>query len=386
MGDNQVRHRGTLGGSVVHGDPASDLPAALLALDATFVARGPRGERTIAASDFFLGFLETALATDELLTEIRVPKSGATGFAYEKFNRRAQDWAIVGAVAARMNGDTHVALVNMGSTPMRARRRRGRARAGCEPDRRGRARGRRDRADARTSTPHPSTASTSRGCSSAAPSKLFEPNPAPLGLARVQTVSGSSCSRRGEACGSAGTCRSRCCAFRGVPLLHHTLAAATSSAVGPVAVVVSDDRVAAAVPAGVEVLRNDAPEAGIASSLQVALRAVTRRADVVAVVVGLADQPLVGAEAYRRVGAAAANGAALAVATYAGRRANPVLVGREHWAEALTLTGDEGARVLLRRYGPTEVPCDGTGSPTDIDTPEDLAALEAGWKSATTSE
>ena len=120
VGDNQVRHRGTLGGSVVHGDPASDLPAALLALDATFVARGPRGERTIAASDFFLGFLETALATDELLTEIRVPKSGATGFAYEKFNRRAQDWAIVGAVAARVNGDTHVALVNMGSTPMRA--------------------------------------------------------------------------------------------------------------------------------------------------------------------------------------------------------------------------------------------------------------------------
>ena len=120
VGDNQVRHRGTLGGSVVHGDPASDLPAALLALDATFVARGPRGERTIAASDFFLGFLETALASDELLTEIRVPKSGATGFAYEKFNRRAQDWAIVGAVAARMNGDTHVALVNMGSTPLRA--------------------------------------------------------------------------------------------------------------------------------------------------------------------------------------------------------------------------------------------------------------------------
>ncbi len=120
VGDNQVRHRGTLGGSVVHGDPASDLPAALLALDATFVARGPNGERTIAASDFFLGFLETALGSDELLTEIRVPKSGATGFAYEKFNRRAQDWAIVGAVAARMNGDTHVALVNMGSTPVRA--------------------------------------------------------------------------------------------------------------------------------------------------------------------------------------------------------------------------------------------------------------------------
>src|SRR5262245_57003871 len=120
VGDNQVRHRGTLGGSVVHGDPASDLPAALLALDASFVARGPSGERTIAASEFFLGFLETALAPDELLTEIRVPKSGPNGFAYEKFNRRAQDWAIVGAVAARVNGGTNVALVNMGSTPLRA--------------------------------------------------------------------------------------------------------------------------------------------------------------------------------------------------------------------------------------------------------------------------
>lgn len=119
VGDNQVRHRGTLGGSVAHGDPASDLPAVLLALDATFVVRGPGGERTVAAGDFFQGFLETALASDELLTEIRVPKTGATGFAYEKFNRRAQDWAIVGAVAVR-NGSTRVALVNMASTPIRA--------------------------------------------------------------------------------------------------------------------------------------------------------------------------------------------------------------------------------------------------------------------------
>jgi len=119
VGDNQVRHRGTLGGSVAHGDPASDLPAALLALDATLVARGPAGERTIPAADFFVGFLETALAPDELLTEIRVAKAGPTGFAYEKFNRRAQDWATVGAVAVT-NGVAHVALVNMGSTPLRA--------------------------------------------------------------------------------------------------------------------------------------------------------------------------------------------------------------------------------------------------------------------------
>jgi aerobic carbon-monoxide dehydrogenase medium subunit len=120
VGDNQVRHRGTLGGSVAHGDPASDLPAVLLALDATFVAQGPNGTREIGARDFFEGFLETALGPDELLTEIRVPKSGAGGWAYEKFNRRAQDWAIVGALALRVGGGTRVALVNMGSTPLRA--------------------------------------------------------------------------------------------------------------------------------------------------------------------------------------------------------------------------------------------------------------------------
>jgi aerobic carbon-monoxide dehydrogenase medium subunit len=119
VGDNQVRHRGTLGGSVAHGDPASDLPAALLALDATFVMQGPGGERTVPASDFFVGFLETALAPDELLTEIRVPKTGPSGFSYQKFNRRAQDWATVGAVAVQ-NGRTRVGLVNMGSTPLRA--------------------------------------------------------------------------------------------------------------------------------------------------------------------------------------------------------------------------------------------------------------------------
>jgi len=120
VGDNQVRHRGTLGGSIAHGDPASDLPAALLAVDATFAIRGPAGEHEIAAADFFHGFLETALAPDELLTEIRVPKLPGARFSYQKFNRRAQDWAIVGALAVR-NGDARVALVNMGGTPLRAR-------------------------------------------------------------------------------------------------------------------------------------------------------------------------------------------------------------------------------------------------------------------------
>jgi carbon-monoxide dehydrogenase medium subunit len=118
VGDPAVRHRGTIGGSAAHGDGASDLPAALLALEATMVARGPGGERRIPAQDFFRGFLETALEPDEVLTEIRVPS--ARDFAFEKFNRRAQDWAIVGVVAVR-NGATHVAYVNMAPTPIRAR-------------------------------------------------------------------------------------------------------------------------------------------------------------------------------------------------------------------------------------------------------------------------
>lgn len=120
VGDNQVRHRGTIGGSVVHGDPASDLPAALLALDATFVAQGPNGVRELDAASFFQGFLETALEPDELLVEIRVPKVGPGGWSYQKFNRRAQDWAIVGALVVRGDGGTRVSLVNMGATPLRA--------------------------------------------------------------------------------------------------------------------------------------------------------------------------------------------------------------------------------------------------------------------------
>ena len=119
VGDPQVRHRGTIGGSVAHGDPASDLPAVVLALGGTLVARGPGGEREIAAGEFFHGFLETALAPDEMLTEIRLPKRPGAGWSYQKFNRRAQDWAIVGVAAVR-NGGAGVALVNMGSTPLRA--------------------------------------------------------------------------------------------------------------------------------------------------------------------------------------------------------------------------------------------------------------------------
>jgi carbon-monoxide dehydrogenase medium subunit len=119
VGDPQVRHRGTIGGSIAHGDPASDLPAACLALDATFVISGPNGERRIGAGEFFRGFLETALEADEVLVEILVPKAAGAGWSFQKFNRRAQDWAIVG-VAAVSNGSTRIGLVNMGSTPLRS--------------------------------------------------------------------------------------------------------------------------------------------------------------------------------------------------------------------------------------------------------------------------
>jgi carbon-monoxide dehydrogenase medium subunit len=120
VGDPQVRHRGTIGGSIAHADPASDLPATTLALGATYVAQGPNGTREIAAGDFYEGFLTSSLTADELLTEIRVPKMNGAGWNFQKFNRRAQDWAIVGVAAWRRNGDSGVALVNMGSTPVLA--------------------------------------------------------------------------------------------------------------------------------------------------------------------------------------------------------------------------------------------------------------------------
>jgi len=120
VGDPQVRHRGTIGGSIAHSDSASDLPATTLAMGATYVAQGPNGTREIAASDFFQGFLTTSLAADELLTEIRVPKMGGAGWSFQKFNRRAQDWAIVGVAAWRNGTESGVGLVNMGSVPILA--------------------------------------------------------------------------------------------------------------------------------------------------------------------------------------------------------------------------------------------------------------------------
>ena len=120
VGDPQVRHRGTIGGSIAHGDPASDLPAAVLALGGTLVVQGPEGRREIPATEFFRGFLETAMAPDEMLTEVRVPKAPG-GWSFQKLSRRAQDWAIVGVVAVA-GGSPRVSLVHMGPTPLRATR------------------------------------------------------------------------------------------------------------------------------------------------------------------------------------------------------------------------------------------------------------------------
>jgi carbon-monoxide dehydrogenase medium subunit len=126
IGDPQVRHRGTIGGSLAHGDPASDLPAVVLALDGEIDVVGPAGSRTVAARDFFRGVFETAVGPDELVTEVRVPKlTGDHRWSYLKFRRRAQDWATVGVavVAKRRNGGAEsaaISLVNMGATPLRA--------------------------------------------------------------------------------------------------------------------------------------------------------------------------------------------------------------------------------------------------------------------------
>jgi carbon-monoxide dehydrogenase medium subunit len=125
VGDPQIRHRGTFGGSLAHADPAADLPAVAVALDASFVIAGANGRRTVAAGDFFEGVFSTALGEDELLVEVRVPKYTGWGAHYEKFNRVAQGWSIVSVAAAvRLDGDSiaeaRVALGNMGSTPVRA--------------------------------------------------------------------------------------------------------------------------------------------------------------------------------------------------------------------------------------------------------------------------
>jgi aerobic carbon-monoxide dehydrogenase medium subunit len=125
IADPQVRHRGTIGGSLAHGDPASDLPAVLLAAEGSVDVQGPNGTRTIAAADLFEDYLTTSISDDEILTGVTLPSMDGYGFAYEKFNRRAEDWAMVAvAVWVKNEGgtvsDVRVGLTNMGSTPLRA--------------------------------------------------------------------------------------------------------------------------------------------------------------------------------------------------------------------------------------------------------------------------
>jgi carbon-monoxide dehydrogenase medium subunit len=125
VADPAIRHRGTFGGALAHADPAGDLAAVALALDAEFVIEGSGGRRTVTATEFFVNYLQTVLSPDELLVEIRVPKLGGWGVHYEKFQRVAQAWAVVGVAAAvRVEGGTiaeaRVGLTNMGSVPVRA--------------------------------------------------------------------------------------------------------------------------------------------------------------------------------------------------------------------------------------------------------------------------
>ncbi|MCC6225218.1 MAG: xanthine dehydrogenase family protein subunit M [Microthrixaceae bacterium] len=119
VGDPQIRHRGTFGGTLAHGDPAADLPAVAVALDATIVVVGPQGRREIPASALYRSYFETSIAADELIVEVRIPFTEGAG-GYEKFTRQAQDWATVGVLAARCGGTIRVALVSMGHTTLRA--------------------------------------------------------------------------------------------------------------------------------------------------------------------------------------------------------------------------------------------------------------------------
>lgn len=125
IADPQVRHRGTIGGSIVHGDPASDLPAALLAAEAVVKLRGSGGERSLPASEVFVDYLTTNVGPDEVMTSIEMPSYDGWGFSYQKFNRRAEDWAMVAVpVMVRAEGgvcaDVRIGLTNMGSRPTRA--------------------------------------------------------------------------------------------------------------------------------------------------------------------------------------------------------------------------------------------------------------------------
>ncbi|MFZ4675453.1 MAG: nucleotidyltransferase family protein [Nodosilinea sp.] len=165
--------------------------------------------------------------------------------------------------------------------------------------------------------------------------------------------------------------------WQGKPLVGHALSSALASGAIPVLVVVGyrAEQVTPLVPVGVQVVVNSYWPAGLATSLQAALVALEPVTEVAGVCIGLADQPLVGPNAYRQLIAAAYQGSELVVATYNGQRQNPVYLSRNLWPQAMQLIGDSGARQLMATHLVTEVPCDDTGDPFDIDTPADLDHL-----------
>jgi carbon-monoxide dehydrogenase medium subunit len=126
VADQQVRNRGTIGGSLVHGDSAADLPAVVLAAEGELVVQGPGGQRTVAAADMFEDYLTTAVRPGEVLTEVRMPSLDGWGWGYQKFNRRSEDWAMVGVCALVKKAgdgsceDVRIGMIHMGTTPLRA--------------------------------------------------------------------------------------------------------------------------------------------------------------------------------------------------------------------------------------------------------------------------
>ena len=125
IADPQVRNRGTIGGSLAHGDPASDLPAVMLVCEASVTLQGGGGQRTLPALELFRDYMETAVQADEVLTEVRLPAMDGWGFGYQKFNRRSEDWAMVAVSAlVKQTGDVcedvRIGLTNMASVPLRA--------------------------------------------------------------------------------------------------------------------------------------------------------------------------------------------------------------------------------------------------------------------------
>jgi molybdenum cofactor cytidylyltransferase len=164
----------------------------------------------------------------------------------------------------------------------------------------------------------------------------------------------------------------------GVPLVRRAVDAAMASGLRPVVTVVGPRAgpLEQVLPAGVDVVQAFAARRGIAHSLRALIRALEGWRQVGAVCVGLADQPFVGPDAYRRLSAAYDAGATFAVATYKGQRHNPVLIGRVHWPAVARLRGDVGARSLMDTLAVVEVDCDNTGRPDDVDTTEDLARMQ----------